>query len=283
MTLAAIAAGKHVFCEKPLAMNAKEAQEMFLRAKDACVTHMVAHEFRFAPARRYARELIDEGYIGDLRHVQVSLFVRSAGQGPRPWGWSADAALGGSWLGALGSHYIDALRFLFGDITAVSGFVQTLEPDRIVPETNEVRKATADDMFNFTARFARGGHATMVGTNVFHGGSGARIEIYGSDGSLVLDQGQNVNPPTHGKLLGCKRGESELRDLPVPAKYLPFDVEGDARMFQFVLEVQEFVRGIHEGVEVAPSLYDGFRCQQVIDAIRESSKSRCWVDIPETM
>src|SRR4029079_17661061 len=125
-------------------------------------------------------------FIGKLRQVQVNLFVRSSRTSPRPWGWGADADLGGSFLGALGSHYIDSLRFLFGDIVAVCGFTQVLEADRVVPGSEEIRQSTADDMFNFTARFKTGGYATMVGSNTFFGGTGARIEIYGSEGSLIL-------------------------------------------------------------------------------------------------
>jgi predicted dehydrogenase len=202
--------------------------------------------------------------------------MRTGGTSPRPWSWGSDGEQGGSFLGALGSHYIDALRFLFGDIVAVCGFVQTLEPDRVIPGTNKIHKSTADDMFNFTVRFKTGGYATMVGTNTFHGGTGARVEIYGSEGSLILNQGQNLNPPNDGKLLGSRKGEGDPKELPIPEKFFPFEVEGDSRLFQFVLEVREMVRGIREGVEVTPSLYDGFRCQQVIDAVRASTQSRRW-------
>jgi predicted dehydrogenase len=280
MTLAAIDAGKHVLCEKPLAMNASQAKEMYDRARAAGVVHMVTHEFRFAPARRYAKDLIDRGYIGDLGHVQINLFVRSPGPYPRPWTWAADPALGGGFLGALGSHYIDALRMWFGDFTEISGTLMTIEPERVVPATNEVRKSEAEDTFTFTGRFRQGGQVSMSASNAIQVGTGARIEIYGTEGTLVLDQGFNVNPPVHGKLLGCRRGESELHDLPVPDTYIPFEIEGDNRIFQFVMLVHEFLRGIREGVPVAPSLYDGLRCQQVLDAIRVSSATRQWVTLP---
>ncbi len=102
---AAMAAGKHVLCEKAFAMNQGEAQEMWRKAQESGVTAMIAHEFRFAPGRAYVKELLEQGYVGDVRTVHMSLFRGPMeSQGPRPLGWSSQASEGGSFLGALGSH-----------------------------------------------------------------------------------------------------------------------------------------------------------------------------------
>lgn len=286
MTLAALEAGKHVLCEKPLAMNVAQAQEMYDRAQTAGVVHMVTHEFRYSPTRAYTKELIDSGYLGALRQVQITLFIGPPSAQPRPWNWLADAAQGGGILGGLGSHYIDALRHWFGEITAVSGRMRVLEPERIDPETGAVRHADADDTFSFMARFANGGEAVMTASTAVRVGYGARIEIYGSEGTIVLDQGYGFNPPIQGKVLGYRYGEGGaqgrafLQELPVPSRYKPFELDSDDRLLPFVLLVRELVRGIREGAAVTPNLDDGLRCQHVLDAIRESSATGRWVTVP---
>ena len=106
MTMAALAAGKHVLCEKPIAVNQRQAREMWEKAQDTGLTAMVAHEFRFAPGRTYVAELIREGYVGEPLSISMTLFLgmprRPAGQPPRPVVPGSSGA-----LGALGSHYID--------------------------------------------------------------------------------------------------------------------------------------------------------------------------------
>ena len=127
MTKAALEAGKHVMCEKPFTTNAAEAEELLAMANERGLTHMIAHEFRYAPERAYARQLIDEGQIGDPRHISASLHLRFA---RRPGATPAAPSVGsGGMLGGLGSHFIDGMRHWFGDVSRVRGDLHGNVPD----------------------------------------------------------------------------------------------------------------------------------------------------------
>jgi predicted dehydrogenase len=269
MVMAALAAGKHVLCEKPFARNAAEAAAMHGAAKTAGVTAMVAHEFRFAPQRLFIKQLLDEGYVGIPQVAQLELFIggRRPAQAP-PLG--AGAADGGGLLAALGSHFVDGLRHWFGDVVEVNGLVRTLRPDRVDPTTGATVQTDADDTFHFVLTFDSGMVASMTASTAVGPGPGGRTFISGSDGSLLAVQ-RGPNPEPDGVVLGAKTGERELLELPMPAEYRPFEDERDHRLVAFRLLVREFERGIIQRTSPAPSFQDGLRCQQVLDAIRESS------------
>src|SRR5205807_4707695 len=159
----ALRAGKHVLCEKPFAMNATEAAEMCDVAKASGRTAMVGHEFRQTPQRAYIKALLDDGYIGRFQLCTIELFLdRYVTREPRPFTWMARKSDGGGLLGALGSHYIDGLRYWFGDVASVSGSLATLRPDLVDPATGKKVQAETDDTFSFTLTFKNGGMATMI-------------------------------------------------------------------------------------------------------------------------
>jgi predicted dehydrogenase len=222
------------------------------------------------------KELIDDGYIGQLHMALVSLIAGLPGRfQPRPYSPDRDVAEnGGGMLFGLGSHYIDCLRHWFGEIEAAEGQLFTHFADRIDPSTQNIVQATGDDTFHFTLHFARRGWASMNATMAAPFGSGGRTEIYGREGTLVTPhKGLGMNPPAHGTVLAAKPGDEGLKELPIPERLQPFADERDDRLMPFRLFAREFVRGIEEGTSPAPNFYDGFRCQQVLDAIRESSAS----------
>ena len=281
MTMAALNAGKHVLCEKPFALEQGQALEMLNRARETGVTAMITHEFRFTSGRMRTKELIEEGYLGPLNMALVKLANGpQRGFRPRPMTERDDAELGGGFLGALGSHYIDCLRHWFGEVTSASGRVFSHFPERTDP-SGSVVQSTADDTFNFTLTFENGGWANMTGTNIASFGPGGSIEMYGRDGTLVTPHtGNGYNPPPHGTLLGAKPGDEALSQLPIPERLEPFADDRDDRLMPFRLLVREFVRGIREGNSPSPNFYDGYRCQQVLDAVRESSSTGRVVNIP---
>src|SRR6476659_9080571 len=133
---AALAAGKHVLCEKPFALDAAQALSMRDAAQKSGRTAMIGHEFRHAPQRAYIKTLLDERYIGRFELCTIELFLdRYVTPEPRPLTWMARQADGGGVLGALGSHYIDGLRHWFGDVKSVSGRLLALRPDLKDPAT----------------------------------------------------------------------------------------------------------------------------------------------------
>ncbi|MEE8443574.1 MAG: Gfo/Idh/MocA family oxidoreductase [Dehalococcoidia bacterium] len=281
MTMAALDAGKHVMCEKPFAMDEGQAREMWHKARDTGLTAMIAHEFRFAPARAYVKELLELGYVGDLRTIHTTLF-RGPTQAPepRPMVWGSQAPQGGGFLGALGSHYIDCLRDWSGEISRVCGGVFIHDPDRIDRESGQTGLADADEAFSFLVTFENGGWGSMSANSVAPFGRGARIEVYGTQGTLQTPQ-PGFNPPPDGVVLGARFGDDpEIRELPMPQRLRPFDDSRDERLMAFRILVRRFLQGIAEGTSPTPNFYDGFRCQQVLDAVRQSGESGRWVDIP---
>ncbi|MBI4328415.1 MAG: Gfo/Idh/MocA family oxidoreductase [Chloroflexi bacterium] len=282
MALAALAADKHVLCEKPFALDQAQAREMWEAAQRSNRTAMVGHEFRWAPQRAFVRELMEQDYVGRFNFSVASLMVGPRNPvRPRPYTQASDASLGGGFLFGLGSHYIDNLRYWFGEVTSVSGQVATVSPERVRPGSSEVVASDADDAFSFTLAFRNGGWAAMTGSNAAPFGSGARIEVYGSEGALVTPQPPpGFNPPSDGKVLGGRLGDKELAEIPMPARLRPFRDDRDDRLMAFRLMVRVFLQGIAEGRSPAPNFYDGYRCQQVLDAVRESSRTGRTVDIP---
>jgi len=271
IAMAALKAGKHVLCEKPFALNAMQAFDLHKAARETDCTVMITHEFRWSPQRAYIKSLIEEGYLGKMKLASIRLFFGpSEGVRPRPATWALDASQGGGFLFALGSHYIDALRHWFGEVSSVEGHVWTHYPER-VDESEMETQASADDTFTFTLEFQDGGFATMHGSSVAPHGGGARIDLFGTDGTLVALQ-PGVNPPPDGGVLGARVGSAGLQELVMPGKFRPFEDQRDGRSMPFRLLVREFVAGIESGISPSPNFYDGWKTQQILDGILESSR-----------
>lgn len=272
LSVAALRAGKHVLCEKPFALDAAQARDMLDTARKSGRTAMVAHEFRHTPQRAYIRQLLADGYIGKFQLCTIELFLdRYVSPEPRPLTWMARKSDGGGLLGALGSHYIDALRDWFGDVASVSGNLATLRPDLVDTATGKRAKAETDDTFAFTLTFANGGMATMIASFATTPTRGAKIVVMGENGTLIAEQ-PGPNPLEDGVVLASRNG-APLQALETPARHLPFKDPRDHRLMAFRLLVRDFTRGIDEGRSPAPNFADGLRCQEVLDAVRESSAS----------
>ena len=175
-TIAAAEAGKHVICEKPLGRDADESYETWQRVQAAGVKHMCAFNYRFVPAVRLAREMIEAGELGDIHHFRGAYL--------QDWGatdaavWRFDRAVAGSGaLGDLGAHVIDLARYLVGEITSVGARTHTFQPGREV-----------DDAFEAAVRFSGGAVGTIEATRFATGRKNAFAwEINGSKGSLAFD------------------------------------------------------------------------------------------------
>ncbi|MBO0757545.1 MAG: Gfo/Idh/MocA family oxidoreductase, partial [Bradyrhizobiaceae bacterium] len=175
-TVAAAEAGKHVICEKPLARSAAESYEMWQRVERTGVKHMCAFNYRFVPAVRLAKQMIDTGELGEIRHFRGA-YLQDWGDTDAPV-WRFDRELAGSGaLGDLGAHVIDLARYLVGEIEAVSAIAATFRPGRSV-----------DDAIHSTVTFANAAVGTVEATRYATGHKNALVfEISGSKGSLVFD------------------------------------------------------------------------------------------------
>ncbi len=269
--LAAIEAGKDVLCEKPFALDAAQGLDMLQKAKAKGVLHFANYEFRTVPARLEMRRLLQQGFIGTLMHAHIVTFgdfVRATeGRTAR---WWYEAKSGGGWLGASGSHTIDMLRFLFGEITGVSAQVEAYVKEHRVLGGGTVT-TDVDDTFFLLFRFAHGAMgAYLSGAAVAAGGSGMRLEAYGTEGTLVLEG---------DRLFGAKKGERKLEPIPTSNLPMPSGV-ADPHYGPFLAWTRQIVQAVRDRRQIAPSFLDGWRSQQVIDASRRSQREGKWVEIP---
>ena len=286
MTIVALEAGKHVLCEKPMALNFEEAEKMYQKAENSKLVHMINHEFRFFPSRVRMKELIDEGYLGRLYSVHSSTFYGPQNGGSydcatvaRLWNWWSDKSQGGGLLGALGSHVIDTIRYWFGEIAGVYGQLETIAKSRKVDGSEEVKSVTSDDAFAFIFRLESGVLGTVIASSAARLACGApgmsSFEAYGSEGSLFLR--------SDGVLKGGRRGDSKAIDLLIPERLRLPRIKGHLLLPPFMLLLQEFVRGIKEGKKVVPNFYDGIKHQELINAIHLSQRKGRWVPLPLKM
>jgi len=271
MSLAALAAGRHVLCEKPMALDAREAAEMLERAEAREVLHVIDHELRFNPNRRKIKVLIDEGFIGQPRHALITVVGAGRSDPAHPWTWWSDRSTGGGVLGAQGSHQVDLLRFWLGDIVAVSGTIETYVRER--PADGRSRSVTSDDFTTFSLRFATGAIASVLLSSVASHGEGPRAELWGDQGTLRLDGQEH--------LWGARRGgewgemtEPETLTAPPGLDYSPL------WGISFVRFGDHLVNAILDGAPVAPAatFADGLQVQKVLDAVRVTGQD--WHKIP---
>jgi predicted dehydrogenase len=270
LAIAALEAGRHVLCEKPFALDAKQGAEMVAAAEKSGRTAMIAHEFRHTPQRAYVRQLVADGAIGKFQLCTMELFLdRYVTREPRALTWNAYKSEGGGLLGALGSHYIDGLRFWFGEIATVKGWLASLRPDVADAAAGKIVKAETDDTFSFMVTFRNGGMATMTSSFAATPSRGAKIAVMGDRGTLIAEH-PGPNPLENGVVIASRDG-APLQPLATPAQYTPFADERDHRLMAFRLLVRDFTRGVEQGRSPAPNFVDGLRCQEVLDAVRESS------------
>ena len=271
MAIAALEEGKHVLCEKPMARNLAEARDMLRIAERVGSVAMINNQLRFLPVRVRIRELIDEGYIGEP-HAATIVVHRSSLNDPddRPWGWLMEQEKAGGMLGATGAHYLDALRWWFGEVKAVAGAVSTMVRQRRLPDSSAMGKVDADDNFAVILRFASGALGTIhVTATAGHEGD-EEITLSGSEGTLQIRQ---------GRLWGARRGEFSLSELPVPDRLSAGFVPGGHFLVQpTALLLRSWASAIRERSPASPSFADGVKTQELIDGVFRSSQQGRWID-----
>jgi predicted dehydrogenase len=270
-TIAAADAGKHVICEKPLGRDAAESYETWRRVAATGVKHMCAFNYRFVPAVRLARRLIEAGELGEIHHFRGSYL--------QEWGatdeqaWRFDKAVAGSGaLGDLGAHVVDLARYLVGEIEAVSAHAATFQTGRSV-----------DDAIESAVTFAGGAVGTIEATRFATGRKNAfRWEINGSNGSIAFDLERLNELQVH--LAGSRPGEHAqgFRTVLVSEDHHPFwehwwphgHIIGWEHTF--VHELHHLLTAIRDDTDVAPhgaTLEDGYRAAEVCDAMLRSAES----------
>lgn len=273
-TLAAIAAGAHVLCEKPTAMHAGEAARMLAAAEAAGRVHMIDHELRFNPNRARIQALIADGSLGEVRHVIITNIGPSwHDPASRPRGdWWSLASEGGGRLGANGSHQVDLLRWWLGEVAWITGAAPVMMPARLDKATGEAWTATADDVAYFTAEMASGAVAQVFMSGVAAHNMNNVTQIFGSKGTVKLSNDDE-------RLWFAKAGQGfeEITETD-PHAALP-GVNPGIWNVSVVALVQELAAAIGEKrpLRRGATFVDGLANQRLLDAVRLSGRERRWV------
>jgi predicted dehydrogenase len=266
VTMAALDAGLHVLCEKPLAMSAEQAREMHRKAVAAGVTHLVNFTYRWVPQHRYLHDLVAEGYLGRLYQIDARVLA-GYGRGTG-YSWRFDGRHGLGILGDLGSHLIDLVRWIAGEITSVSSCLRAFvehESDGGEPP------APTNDSVAMAVELTHGAVGTLAVSALAHIPEAANAQylaLYGEAGTLEARFSLSG-----AELRGIRGGENEWTPMPVPARYLEGgDPNGPVMdVLRQVFTTQPasarlFIESILEDRQAEPSFADGLRVQEVIDA-----------------
>ncbi|WP_082232992.1 Gfo/Idh/MocA family protein [Halobacillus massiliensis] len=295
IAIAAAEHGKHILSEKPLALTVEDAERMKEAVEKNGVLHMICHNYRFAPAVQYARKLIEEGKLGQIYHMRANYLQDFIMDPSFPLIWRLNKEVSGSGaLGDIGAHSIDLARFLVGEISEVSGMMETFIKERPLPgagqgltaktENSEYGKVTVDDAVAFLARFENGAMGTFEATR-FAGGNRNKnkFEINGSKGSVRWDM-ENMNnldvyfEDSPAGLQGFRSINCTEEVHPYAEAYWP---PGHIIGYEhtFINLMHAFMKGIEAKESPSPNFVDGVRNQKVLAAVETSASERKWVSI----
>lgn len=289
IAIAALEAGKHVLCEKPLANSVAEAEAMAeaaRRARERGVRAMVAFNYRRVPALAHARNLVASGALGEIRHVR-SVYLQdwlSDPEAPMTWRLRKESAGSGA-LGDLGAHIVDAAQFVTGDlITGVSALTNTFVKQR-PSESGGTDEVTVDDTALFLARLSSGAVASFEATRYALGRKNSmRLEVNGSKASLAFDF-ESMNELQWYEGSGTEAGfrrilVTEPQHPYVSAWWPPGHLLGYEHTFTH--EVADLLEAIGTGTDPAPGFDDGLRVQRVLDAVERSAAAEAnWTSVEE--
>jgi predicted dehydrogenase len=286
IAVAAARAGKHVLCEKPIAMNADEARQMLDAAREANVRHMVAFNYRRVPAIVLARQMIEEGKIGAIRHFNAVYYQDWLVDPNSPIVWRHDVKEGGSGAhGDMNAHTVDLARYLLGEVEAVSGAKEIFVKERPLADGSGRGTVTADDALYFIARFRNGALGSFMATRFATGRKNyLRLEIFGSEGALIFNLERLNELEFYSR--ADEQNEQGFRTIMVTESSHPYlsawwppgHIIGWEHTF--IHEVRDPLLAIDKGENVHPDFYDGLRCQQVLDAAIQSADQGRWVELP---
>jgi predicted dehydrogenase len=287
ITLAAMDAGLDVICEKPLALNAAQAHEMLARAAARNRKHLVMFDHRAMPAARRAKELIDTGFVGRVFHILATYQHASYIDPARPFAWRMNKAESGTGvLGDLGAHIIDLTRWWVGEFARVAGHLTVFSPQRPQAVSTQPATVDADDAASFIAEMRDGAQAVFHASKMAIGrGNAIRIEVYGSEGALVLDADPGGRANWIGSLYGARRGDKAFGELEITSRLSAgFETSDHAHSLvsAFRVMTDPFFAAVRSGADAADvpcNFADGLAAQQVIDAVARSAETGRWEQI----
>ena len=300
IAIAAAKAGKHIFCEKPLALSLRDAREMLQAAEEAGIRHMTGFNYRFSPAVRLAKRLVDSGRLGKIYHFRAWFLQDWILDPDFPLVWRLQKDIAGSGShGDLGAHLIDLAHYLVGDLEEVIGMSETFIKERPLAEEMTGLSAkgstgkdaprgpvTVDDATLFMTRFKNGALGSFEATRFAAGHRSTNaFEINGSLGSVRFDF-ERMNElevyftSDDEDVQGFRRVLATDSAHDYSEAWWP---TGHTIGFEhtFIHEFLEFTNAIREDRQPQPSFHDGVKCQAVLEAVERSVEERRWVKIEE--
>jgi predicted dehydrogenase len=294
IAIAAARNGKHILCEKPLALNVKQAEAMLTAAQKAKVVHMVCHNYRRIPAIALAKKMIGEGALGKIFHFHARYAQDWLLDPEFPLNWRLQKEVSGSGAnGDINAHIIDLGRYLVGEFKEVCGLLNTFVTERPVAEalvrqsgsTRKLGKVTVDDAAMFIGRMENGALANLEATRFAAGRKNhIEIEINGSKGSLYFDfedmnrlKFYNGDDPKDRQgfrdILVTERGvQPYIANWWPPGHIIGYE-------HTFIHTIADFVNACVEGKPVQPTFEDGLKNQRVLAAVEESNQKGRWVKL----
>jgi len=300
MAIAALQAGKHVICEKPLANTLAEAKEMTAAAKKAGTRTLTAFNYRRVPAVAFARQMIDEGLIGEIYHWRA-VYLQDWIMDPSfPLVWRLQKEIAGSGPhGDLNAHITDLARYLVGEISEVVGMKKTFIEERPLPGggpgggldakgSARKGKVTVEDAMLFLGRFTNGALGSFEATRFAAGRKNYNsFEINGAKGSIVfnlerLNELQYFDRGDDPRLQGFRTIMCNEASQPYNAAWWP---SGHIIGWEhtFTHEVYDFLKAVAEGKDTQPNFEDGTKTQAVLEAAMISTEKNGWVKVASLM
>ncbi len=267
MSVAAAEAGKPFNVEKPLSVSYGDARLLENKLKENPVDNMICFSYRFMPAVRYAKRMMENGEIGKVINIQIEYLKSSAFWPGRRLEWRFIKKYAGTGvLGDLGVHLVDMTSFLFGDIKAVSAVKGIVVKERKLVDSEETGEVETDDYCSFMAEIENGINANFFITRCALGHVNTiKFDVFGEKGMISF----NLNTPdviyVNKDVENCDKGSLECITVPDEFK---------------IMQEQMFVDMVNKKeCKYLPTVADGLKMQKVIDAILESSEKRAWVEI----
>ncbi|MEQ8791368.1 MAG: Gfo/Idh/MocA family oxidoreductase [Pirellulaceae bacterium] len=289
IAIAAAEAGKIILCEKPLAMNTAEGEEMCQAVEKAGVANIVWYNYRRVPAVTLAKQIVDSGKLGKIFHYRANFLQDWTISADLPQGgaalWRLDAAAAGSGVtGDLLAHCIDTALWINGGIKDVTAMTETFIKERTHTLTGKVEKVDIDDACTFMCRFGNGSLGLFESTRYARGHKALyTFEINGEHASIKWDlhdlhRLQYFDHADDSQVRGWRSIHVTDSDHPymgnwwVPGLQIGYE-------HSFVHEVADFLAGLAKGEAVGPTFRDALETQKVCDAVLNSAKSGQWTEV----
>jgi predicted dehydrogenase len=278
ITLAALDAGKHVLCARPLAASLAEAETVLRRARASGLVHAVDQQQRYLPAMRFAKELIDHGAIGrplslaNAFGIDLPAYYANPHASPNKNTWFSDRARSGGVFLANAPHEFDRLLWLFGAVRSVAGRAHTALPD-VVLEDGRRHAVDAEDSYHAVLVFASGLVGVVQCTPLAPRQRLQRLEVHGDAGSLLLEAAGADRAVLH-----AGSGAPGYVARPVPERLAAGAPAEGVNAAVYAL-ADRFVRAVLDGEPMSPTFDDAYQVQALIEAVKESDRSGTWQDV----